>query len=169
MAARQKALTAGDATASGTLVPTQFSTDFIELLRSVAVMRKLGVTTLPLPVGNITLPKATGGATAGYIGETSSDNIAKSQLSTGDISLKFKKLAVLTPISNSLLRYSSPGADAIVRNDLLAAMAVKEDGAFIRGQGYLRSAEDIEGIAVATGAAAGAAAGAGAGAEPAAR
>jgi len=135
VAARQKALTAGDATAGGTLVPTQFSTDFIELLRSVAVMRKLGVTTLPLPVGNITLPKATGGATAGYIGETSSDNIAKSQLSTGDISLKFKKLAVLTPISNSLLRYSSPGADAIVRNDLLAAMAVKEDGAFIRGQG----------------------------------
>lgn len=131
--ARQKALAAGDATAGGFLVPTQFSQDFIELLRSVTVMRKLGVPTITLPVGTVKIPKATAGATAGYIGEN--QNAPKSQLATGQLTLTFKKLAVLTPVSNDLLRYSSPGADTIVRNDLIAAMAVKEDAAFIRGDG----------------------------------
>ena len=131
--ARQKALSVGDATAGGFLVPIQFSQDFIALLRSATVMRKLGVPTLQLPVGTIKIPKATGGATAGYIGENT--NAPKSQMATGQITLTFKKLAVLTPVSNDLLRYSSPGADAIVRNDLISAMAVKEDSAFIRGDG----------------------------------
>jgi HK97 family phage major capsid protein len=44
-------------------------------------------------------------------------------------------LAVLTPISNDLLRYSSPSADAIVRDDLVSSMATKEDSTFIRGAG----------------------------------
>src|SRR5207247_10896836 len=87
----------------------------------------------PLPVGTGKIGKATAGATASYIGE--STNAPKAQLSTGQITLTFKKLAVLTPVSNDLLRYSSPGADMIVRNDLIAAMAVKEDSAFIRGLG----------------------------------
>lgn len=131
--AREKALSVGDATAGGFLVPTQFSQDFIALLRSATVMRKLGVPTLQLPVGTIKLPKQTAGATAGYIGENS--NAPKSQLAVGQITLTFKKLAVLTPVSNDLLRYSSPGADTIVRNDLIAAMALKEDAAFLRGDG----------------------------------
>lgn len=131
--ARKKALAAGDATAGGFLVPTQFSQDFITLLRSKTVMRKLGVPTLQLPTGTIKIGKATAGATAGYIGEN--NNAPKSELATGQVALTFKKLAVLTPVSNDLLRYSSPGADAIVRNDLMAAMSVKEDSAFIRGDG----------------------------------
>lgn len=131
--ARAKALSAGDATAGGFLVPQQFSTDFIAYLRSAAVMRKLGVPTLPMPTGTVKLGKGTAGATASYIGENT--NAPKSQLGTGQITLSFKKLACLTPVSNDLLRYSSPGADMIVRNDLVTAMSVKEDSAFIRGQG----------------------------------
>ena len=131
--ARTKALAAGDATAGGFLVPTQFSQDFIALLRSATVMRKLGVPTLPLPTGTVKIGKATGGATAGYIGEN--QNAPKAQMATGQLTLSFKKLAVLTPVSNDLLRYSSPGADMIVRNDLMSAMAVKEDSAFLRGDG----------------------------------
>lgn len=131
--ARAKALAAGDATAGGFLVPTQFSQDFVALLRSRTVMRKLGVPTLQLPTGTVKMGKATAGATAGYIGENV--NAPKSELAVGQVTLTFKKLAVLTPVSNDLLRYSSPGADMIVRNDLMAAMAVREDAAFIRGDG----------------------------------
>lgn len=144
---RQKALAAGDATAGGFLVPTQFSQDFIALLRSVTVMRKLGTPTLPLPTGTIKLPKATAGATAGYIGEN--NNAPKSQLAVGQVTLTFKKLACLTPVSNDLLRYSSPGADMIVRNDLLASMAIKEDAAFIRGNGMDGSPKGLLNWAVA--------------------
>jgi len=131
--ARQKSLQAGDATAGGFLVPEEFSTDFIAYLRSATVMRKLGVPTLPMSSGTIKLGKGTAGATAYYVGE--STNAVKSQMATGQLTLTFKKLICLTPISNDLLRYASPGADTIVRNDLTLAMAVKEDSAFIRGNG----------------------------------
>lgn len=131
--ARQKAMLAGDATSGGFLVPVQFVQDFIEVLRSATVMRRLGTPTIPLPTGTAKIGKGTAGATAGYVGE--STNAPKTQLSTGQLALTFKKLMALVPISNDLLRYSSPGADMIVRNDLVAAMSVKEDSAFIRGNG----------------------------------
>ena len=130
---RQKAMTAGDATSGGFLVPVQFVQDFIAVLRSAAVMRRLRTPTIPLPTGTARIGKGTAGATAGYVGE--STNAPKTQVATGQLSLTFKKLMALVPVSNDLLRYSSPGADMIVRNDLTAAMAVKEDSAFIRGDG----------------------------------
>jgi len=132
-AARAKAMTAGDATAGGFLVPEQFSTDLIDVLRSATVIRRLGAPTLPLPVGTIKLPKITAGSTASYVGE--STNAPKSQLSTGQVTLTFKKLMALVPVSNDLLRYSSPGADMIVRNDLVRSVSTKEDATFIRADG----------------------------------
>ena len=131
--AQQKALAAGDATAGGFLVPTQFSNEVIELLRSQSVVRKLGARTVQMPTGTLKYPKIATGAAANYIGENV--NISKSEETFGQLPLTFKKLAVLTPISNDLLRYSSPSADAIVRDDLVSAMATKEDTSFIRGSG----------------------------------
>mgnify|MGYP001572359131 CR=1 FL=1 len=133
VAARQKAMTAGDATAGGFLVPVQFVQDFIAVLRSATVMRRLRTPTIPMPMGTAKIGKGTAGATASYVGE--SVNAPKTQMSTGQLTLSFKKLMALVPVSNDLLRYSSPGADMIVRNDLVAAMSVKEDSAFIRGDG----------------------------------
>lgn len=131
--ARSKALAAGDATAGGFLVPTQFSNEVIELLRAQSVVRRLGARTVQMPTGTLKYPKIATGASAGYIGENV--NIGKSEETFGQLTLTFKKLAVLTPISNDLLRYSSPSADAIVRDDLVSSMATKEDSTFIRGAG----------------------------------
>jgi HK97 family phage major capsid protein len=128
-----KALAAGDATAGGFLVPTQFSSEVIELLRAQSVVRKLGARTVQMPTGTLKYPKLASGAAASYIGENV--NISKSEETFGQLTLTFKKLAVLTPISNDLLRYSSPSADAIVRDDLVSAMATKEDSSFLRGSG----------------------------------
>lgn len=131
--ARQKALTASDATGAGFLVPEEFSNELIDVLRSKTVVRSLGARTLQSPTGTINIPKITAGAQASYIGEATA--APKSQLSTGNLKLSFKKLAVLTPISNDLLRYSNPSADGIVRDDLVQAMRVKEDQVFIRSLG----------------------------------
>ena len=128
-----KALAAGDATAGGFLVPTEFSNEVIELLRSRSVVRSLGARTVQMPTGTLKYPKIASGAAAAYVGENT--NISKSEETFGQLSLTFKKLAVLTPISNDLLRYSSPSADSIVRDDLVSAMATKEDNSFIRGTG----------------------------------
>ena len=131
--ARAKALAAGDATAGGFLVPTQFSQEVVEFLRARAVVRRMGTPTMPVPTGTLKVPKISGGATSYYIGENTA--ATKSEQTTGQITLTFKKLVTLVPMSNDLLRYSSPGADAIVRNDMVNATRVTEDQAFIRGTG----------------------------------
>lgn len=130
---RTKALAAGDASAGGFLVPTQFSQDVIELMRPAATVRSLNPVVLPMPTGTVQVPKITAGATASYIGENT--NIPKTEPSFGQITLTWKKLAALVPVSNNLLRYSSPGADSIVRDDVVRALAAREDRAFIRDDG----------------------------------
>lgn len=128
-----KAMVAGTPTAGGFLVPQQYGADVIELLRPQSVLRRLGMTSVPMSSGTLALTKITAGASGYYVGESS--NITPSQLTTGQILLTFKKLAALVPISNDLLRYSSPGADAIVRDDTVRAIAQTENSNFLRGQG----------------------------------
>lgn len=142
-AGRAKALSAGDPTAGGFLVPIQFSTDVIELLRPSAVVRSLDPSVMPMPMGTVKIPKITAGASAGYIGENT--NITQSQEGVGQITLTFKKLAALVPISNDLVRYSSPSADAIVRDDMVRAIATREDKAFIRDDGTSGTPKGIRG------------------------
>lgn len=131
--ARSKALSVSDAGAGGFLVPEEFSSELIELLYNNTVVRQLGARVIQSPTGTLNLPKVTAGATANYVGE--SVNIPKSQQATGNIKLSFKKLAVLTPISNDLLRFSNPSADRMVRDDLVNQMRIKEDSTFIRSLG----------------------------------
>ena len=128
-----KALAASDATAGGFLVPPQYSQDIIEFLRAKSVVRQAGPIMIPMATGTFRIPKVTVGATASYIGENSA--APKTQQTFGNVTLTFKKLAALVPLSNDLLRYSSPGADAIVRDDVVRAMADAENRAFLRSDG----------------------------------
>jgi HK97 family phage major capsid protein len=131
--AHEKALGTADPTQGGFLVPTQVSQDVIELLRPAAVVRSLGPLTIPMAGGKLEIPRITSGATASYVGEN--NNIGKSEERFGMLRLAFRKLAVLVPISNDLIRTSSPGADTIVRDDCVRAMAAREDRAFIKDNG----------------------------------
>lgn len=128
-----KALAAGSGAAGGFLVPEQYATELIEYLRPASVVRRMGATVVPMPGGTMTWPKQTGGATATYIGENT--NISATEPTFGQLKLSAKKLAALVPISNDLIRFASPAADTIVRNDLVAAIAQAEDSNFIRGDG----------------------------------
>ncbi len=128
-----KALNESTLAEGGALVPTEYVGEVIELLRGRAVVRALGATAFPMNSGSATIPKLTGGATASYVGE--GQNATKSQPSTGSLQLSAKKLMALVPVSNDLLRDASPAADTIVRDDLVAAMALREDLAFIRDDG----------------------------------
>lgn len=131
-----KALEAGSATAGGFLIAPEFSIDIIELLRPMVVIRRMGPMVVPMTQGTLTIPKITAGSTASYIGE--SQNAPKTQPVFGNIVLTYKKLSALVPISNDLLRQSGASgtsADTIVRNDVVRAMAQREDAAFIRDDG----------------------------------
>ena len=128
-----KALSASDATAGGFLVPPQYSQDIIEFLRAASVVRQAGPLVIPMSTGTFRIPKVTVGATASYIGENQA--VPKTQQTFGNVTLTFKKLAALVPLSNDLLRYSSPAADAIVRDDVVRSMADAENRAFLRSDG----------------------------------
>lgn len=128
-----KALAEGTPEAGGYVVPPEYSTEIIELLRARAVVRQMGPTILPMRSNVINIPKLTGGATANYVGENT--NIPTSQQTFGLLTLTAKKLSAMVPISNDLIRDSSPQADAVVRDDMVAALAMREDIAFLRDDG----------------------------------
>jgi HK97 family phage major capsid protein len=86
-----------------------------------------------MPSGTTRIPKIITGATASYIGE--SQNIGVTQQVFGQLTLSFLKLAALVPIGNDLVRYSSPSIDAVVRDDVVRAMAARENQAFLRDDG----------------------------------
>jgi HK97 family phage major capsid protein len=128
-----KALEASTATAGGVLVQEQVSTDFIDLLTPRAVVRSFGTVVLPMDSGGMTVPSLTAASTAYYIGENR--DVTKSQQAFGMKRLTARKLAVLVPLSNDLLRRGGPRVAQIVRNDALRSAALKEDVSFIRAPG----------------------------------
>jgi HK97 family phage major capsid protein len=84
-------------------------------------------------MGNLTIPRLAGGASAAYQGEL--DDITVSQERFDDVNLVAKKLACLVPVSNDLIRRAPIGVEEIVRDDLVQTIARREDLAFLRGDG----------------------------------
>ncbi|MDU9391547.1 phage major capsid protein [Pseudomonas sp. zfem002] len=121
--------------AGGVLVPQNFATDIIESLRPVSIVRKMGVTSLPLNNGNLTMPRITGNTVVSYIG--SDTDIPVTGMSFADTKLSAKTAAAIVPISNDLLAMSGVNqrVDAIVANDLTVSMGLSEDLHFIRADG----------------------------------
>jgi HK97 family phage major capsid protein len=143
------AMSVTDATAGGFLVPETLSSDVIELLRPMSVVRDLVGSSLPMPNGTVSIPKITQGSTAYYQGENSA--ATKSALATGMVKLTWRKLTALVPMSNDLLRYSSPSADAIVRRDMVRAIAQRENQAFLRDTGVDSAPKGLRWLAANSG------------------
>jgi len=128
-----KALEASTGTAGGFLVPTELSSEIIELLRPAAVVRRMNPLVLPMDNGALQISKITAGATGGYSGEN--EDIGEDAEAFGMLNLSWKKLSRLVPLSNDLLRFAAASADTVVRDDLIQALAQREDQAFIRDDG----------------------------------
>jgi HK97 family phage major capsid protein len=130
----RNAMEAGSFSGGGFVVPPNYMPTLIGLLSAKAVIRRmLGGSTVPLVNGSMTVPRMTSGASASYVGE--GENIATTSLAGGQLTLVGKELAAIVPVSNKLLRISNPSADAMIRNELIRALALKEDVTFIRGAG----------------------------------
>lgn len=128
-----KALGESTIPGGGALVPDAFADQVIELLYARTVVRKMGAVLTPMPNGNLTLPRVASGSTAAYVGEN--QNTTATEETFDQVKMSAKKLMVHVPVSNDLLVDSSPRADAIVMNDMIKGAAVREDLAFIRGDG----------------------------------
>jgi HK97 family phage major capsid protein len=128
-----KALLSSIGSRGGFIVAPDQANELIELLRPEVAVRAAGPRLMPMPRGTMMLPGQASAASAFYGSETGS--IKASQPSLNQIVASYKKLSALVPVSNDLLRYADPAADSLVRDDLLEVMALREDLAFIFGDG----------------------------------
>lgn len=128
-----KALVVSSGSAGGFIVPPDQMTEIIELLRPKAQVRAAGPRNIPMPRGTMTLPGQASAASASYGSETK--KIASSQQTLNQIVASYKKLTALVPVSNDMMRYADPAVDAFVRDDLIKVIALREDLAFLLGDG----------------------------------
>ena len=130
-----RALVTSAGASGGFIVPPDYMNEIIELLRPIAVVRGSGPRVIPMPRGTMTLPGQGSAATATYGQELQA--ISSSQQSLKQIVASFKKLTALVPVSNDMMRYADPAVDAFVRDDLVKIIALREDLAFMFGDGTL--------------------------------
>ncbi|MDM5067303.1 phage major capsid protein [Aeromonas salmonicida] len=117
----------------GALIPENLHSEVIELLRPQTVVRKLGARILPLPNGNLSMARMTGGAQSSYVGEGKDSRATASQF--GDVKLSAKTMITMVPISNQLIGYAGFNVEQLVLDDCISAMSVREDKAFLRDDG----------------------------------
>lgn len=117
----------------GFLVPEVLASELIMPLYNKLSVVQAGARRIPMPNGNMTIPRMDTGATVGYVGENS--NMSKTQQVFGDVKLSARKLAALIPVSNDLIRSSSLAADMYIRDDLVNRMRIKMDYAALYGSG----------------------------------
>lgn len=120
--------TTTDATWAKPLVEYQVMTsEFIELLRPETLLGKIeGFRRVPF---NIKFQSQTAGATVNWVGEGKYKPVSKLAFATD--SLGFATASGIIPITEELARFSSPAAEALIAQDLRAAMVEFLDTAFI--------------------------------------
>lgn len=132
---QKRDLTAGTPSAGGYLVATDnLGTNFIDLLRNRSVLAKMGAYMLTGLVGNVTIPKQTGAATAYWLTNEATSG-TESQPVIGQLPLTPKNVMAYSEISRQLMLQSSPAADGIIMNDLAQVIALGIDTAGLVGTG----------------------------------
>lgn len=128
----QRLMSQGSFAQGGSLVPPEMAAEMVELLYAKTVALALGARTMEFQA-SINIGKLNSGASVAYAGENAL--IVPSTPGTGELRLAGKKAVALVGVTNELLRNPSVGADAILRDDLLQAMALRRDLSALRGTG----------------------------------
>ena len=138
----QKTLSWLTETLGGALVaPPEFG-ELIELLRNKEACVNAGAKTIPLPPqGRMLYPRQTSASSTYWVGEN--QQIAASDIGTGEVTLQAKKLAVLIKSPNELLRFASPAAEALMRDDMTKSLALGLDLACLEGIGSDKSPQGL--------------------------
>ncbi|AHF94023.1 hypothetical protein OPIT5_03850 [Opitutaceae bacterium TAV5] len=105
---------------------------FMEMLRNRCVFLK-HTTPLGGLQGSISIPKQTGGATSGWIGED--DDAPDTEVTLGQVALSHKTVAGYTQITRDMLKQPSMDIDAFVRRELANSQGQAIDTAGYYGTG----------------------------------
>lgn len=144
-----KALSINVGTSGGFAIPNDLSEQMIPLLHPAVAVRRAGADVLPMPHGALSLSSVVHGANASW-GDSGAP-IPASQPAFGRLDATARKMTVLTPISNSLLRYSLPAFDKRLADHFAAAVGSAEDVAFLRSEGTEFAPRGLRGFAAADG------------------
>jgi HK97 family phage major capsid protein len=120
-------------TSSATVATDLYSQEFIDLLRSKMILGDLGVRFMTGLVGNVAIPKMSAGATGYWVAE--SGDITESEPTLGQVTGTPHTCGVLTDISRRLLLQSTPDAEMLVRDEILARIARTVQIAVFAGTG----------------------------------
>lgn len=120
--------TTTDTTWASPLVEYQNLTgEFVDLLRPATIIGRIpGLTQVPF---NVKIPRATTDPTVNWVGEGKVKPV--SAMAFDSITLDFTKVAGIVPITEELLRFSSPSAEMLIRNALVSAVAYLTDRDFL--------------------------------------
>ena len=121
-------------TAGGHTVATDLlSGSFIDMLRNKMSVVGLGATMMSDLVGNIAIPRQTGGASSYWVAESGA--VTESQAAFDQVTMSGKTVGSMSDISRKMLLQSSLDVEAFVRNDLATSLALAIDQAAINGSG----------------------------------
>lgn len=131
----------GSTTGADLVATNLLSGSFIEMLRNRTTIMRLGSVMGGL-VGNVDVPKQTGGATAYWLAEGA--DATEGVPTIGQISLSPKTVAAYSDITRRLTMQSTPDAEGIVRRDLLNALGQAIDKAGYYGSGASNQPKGIK-------------------------
>jgi HK97 family phage major capsid protein/HK97 family phage prohead protease len=120
--------TTTDATWAGPLVVSQpLINEFLELLRPRTLLGRIpGLKQVPF---NVTVPTQTTGGTYGWVGQNKPKPVTKADYAT--VTLTFAKAAGIIVLSEELVRLSTPSAEGLVREEMIAGMGAFLDTQFV--------------------------------------
>jgi HK97 family phage major capsid protein/HK97 family phage prohead protease len=118
----------------GNLVATNLLADsFIEVLRNASVTAQLGARYLTDLVGKVDIPRQSGAASVGWVGESTAGS--ESEGTFDKVSLTPKTVTAWSVMSRLMMLQSTPSIEMIAREDLLAVAALALDIAAMSGSG----------------------------------
>ena len=109
------------------------SQDFVDYLRPKTIVGQFGQGNVPalrsIPF-NVNIKGQTAGSTAGWVGEGKHKPVTSGKYDS--VNLGWAKIAAISVASDELLRFSSPSAERLIRDDLAAAVIGVMDSSFIQ-------------------------------------
>lgn len=131
---QKRDLVVGTPAAGGNLVATDLLMgSFIDILRNAMVIDRLGTRMLTGLVGNVSIPKQTGGSTIYWVAENTPPT--ESQQAIGQVTMSPKTAGGFTDIGRTLMNQTSLDVENFVMGDLATNLGLGIQQAAINGSG----------------------------------